>query len=326
MSTATTILALDGVFDTGLAAFQDTLATARDLAPPALRESLNSSVSSIRRATRTAHGLAIPTVRADVLPTPGFVFVPALGAKTEEGIADALAHPDVKRAVELLRTWQANGATIAAACTGTFVLAETGLLDKQEAATSWWLAPFFRARYPSVAIDDSRALVGNDRVVTAGAVLAHFDLALWFVRQRSPELADTVARYLMLDPRSPQATYAIPDHLRHADHLVMLFEKWARENLDTGFSLEQAAAFVGTSERTLSRRINMVLGRSPLSYFQSLRVERAAYLLRTTKLGMDEIAARTGYDNAATLRTLLRRKTGRTASEIRRTNHLEVQD
>tara|TARA_Y100000813_G_scaffold167547_1_gene129380 strand:- start:486 stop:878 length:393 start_codon:yes stop_codon:yes gene_type:complete len=130
----------------------------------------------------------------------------------------------------------------------------------------------------------------------------------------------------MLDPRSPQATYAIPDHLRHADHLVMLFEKWARENLDTGFSLEQAAAFVGTSERTLSRRINMVLGRSPLSYFQSLRVERAAYLLRTTKLGMDEIAARIGYDNAATLRTLLRRKTGRTASEIRRTNHLGVQD
>ena len=130
----------------------------------------------------------------------------------------------------------------------------------------------------------------------------------------------------MLDPRSPQATYAIPDHLRHADHLVMLFEKWARENLDTGFSSEQAAAFVGTSERTLSRRINTVLGRSPLSYFQSLRVERAAYLLRTTKLGMDEIAARTGYDNAATLRTLLRRKTGRTASEIRRTNHLGVQD
>ncbi|WP_374604810.1 helix-turn-helix domain-containing protein, partial [Arenimonas sp.] len=107
---------------------------------------------------------------------------------------------------------------------------------------------------------------------------------------------------------------------RHTDRLVMLFEKWARQNLDAGFSLGRAATFVGTSERTLSRRLHAILGRSPLAYFQDLRVERATYLLKTTQLSIDEIATRTGYDNGATLRTLLRRKTGRTALEIRRSN------
>ncbi|MBS3959779.1 MAG: helix-turn-helix domain-containing protein [Xanthomonadaceae bacterium] len=320
MMASTTVLALDGVFDTGLAAIQDTLATARDLAPPGSNDAWKTQVFSIRRVAHTAHGLAIPTMQAEAHSNPEFVFVPALGAKTEEGIEKALAHPDVRRAGELLGRWQSQGATIAAACTGTFVLAEAGLLNGQEATTSWWLAPFFRSRYPGVTLDDSRSLIPGNAVVTAGAVLAHFDLALWFVRQRSPELADTVARYLMLDPRSPQSTYAISDHLRHTDRLVMLFEKWARQNLDAGFSLGRAATFVGTSERTLSRRLYAILGRSPLAYFQDLRVERATYLLKTTQLSIDEIATRTGYDNGATLRTLLRRKTGRTALEIRRSN------
>ncbi len=158
MMTSTTILALDGVFDTGLAAIQDTLATARDLAPPGSNDAWKAQVLSIRRVAHTAHGLAIPTMQAEARSNPEFVFVPALGAKTEEGIEKALAHPDVRRAGELLGRWQSQGATIAAACTGTFVLAEAGLLNGQEATTSWWLAPFFRSRYPGVTLDDSRSL------------------------------------------------------------------------------------------------------------------------------------------------------------------------
>ena len=62
-----------------------------------------------------------------------------------------------------------------------------------------------------------------------------------------------------------------------------------------------------------------VLGRSPLSYFQSLRVERAVHFLKTTNASVDEVAARVGYADGVTLRTLLRRRLNQGIKEIRRT-------
>jgi transcriptional regulator GlxA family with amidase domain len=206
----------------------------------------------------------------------------------------------------------------AAACTGTFVLAESGLLDGRTATTSWWLGPFFRARYPRVVLDDRRMVVRSNDVVTAGAALAHFDLALWLVRRISRALAAVTARYLMIDPRSSQAAYAIPDHLTHTDAVVERFERWARENLSNGFSLNHASRAVGASPRTLARRLRAVLGKSPMSYFQGLRVERAVHLLQTTDESVERIAIEVGYSDAVTLRNLLRRQLGRSASQLRR--------
>jgi transcriptional regulator GlxA family with amidase domain len=74
---------------------------------------------------------------------------------------------------------------------------------------------------------------------------------------------------------------------------------------------------VGTSQRTLARRLALVLGKSPLSYVQDLRVERATHLLQTSEASVDEIAAEVGYADGVTLRTLLRRKTGRGVRELR---------
>jgi transcriptional regulator GlxA family with amidase domain len=67
----------------------------------------------------------------------------------------------------------------------------------------------------------------------------------------------------------------------------------------------------------LARRLQGVLGKSPLSYFQDLRVERAVHLLRTSTESVDQIAAHIGYADGVTLRALLRRKLGRGVRELR---------
>ncbi|RYF41509.1 MAG: helix-turn-helix domain-containing protein, partial [Comamonadaceae bacterium] len=202
----------------------------------------------------------------------------------------------------------------------TFVLAGTGLLDGRGATTTWWLAPLFRERHPLVQLDSSPRLVHSGRFVTAGAAMAHIDLALWLVRRSSPALAAVTARYLLADAPGSQAQFVIPDHVAHNDPTVERFERWARDRLARAapaFSLAEGAHAAGTSTRTLTRRLQAVLGKSPLAYFQELRVERAVHLLQTSRASVDQIAARVGYEDGATLRVLLRRRLGRGVRELR---------
>jgi transcriptional regulator GlxA family with amidase domain len=145
------------------------------------------------------------------------------------------------------------------------------------------------------------------------------DLALWLVRRTSPQVASLTAKYLIVDARPSQSAYALTDHLVHSDPIVQRFERWARSHVARGFSLNEAARTVGSSKRTLARRMQSVLGKSPLSYFQSLRVERAVHLLKTTNASVDEVAERVGYADGVTLRTLLRRRLNQGIREIRRT-------
>ena len=85
-----------------------------------------------------------------------------------------------------------------------------------------------------------------------------------------------------------------------------------------GFSLDAAAKAVGTSKRTLARRMQSVLGQSPGGYFQNLRIERAVHLLKTGSASVDEVALRVGYTEGTTLRNVLRRRLKVGIKEIRR--------
>ncbi|HXA46651.1 MAG TPA: helix-turn-helix domain-containing protein [Burkholderiaceae bacterium] len=314
------VLALDGVFDTGLAIVLDALSTANELASMQSHPGspFNVSLIGMRRRVLSAQGMGVPVLRAEECPEPDVVIVPALGYKMPDSLTQALARPDVADAAAALRHWAASGARIAAACIGTFVLAESGLLDRQEATTTWWLTPLFRQRYPEVRLDASHMVVHSGQFVTSGAAFSHIDMMLWLIRQSSPELAALVARYLVVDSRPSQSAYIISDHLAHSDPMVERFDRWARANMERGFNLDHAADALNTSKRTLARRIHEVLGKTPVTYVQDLRIERAVHLLKTSNHSVDKIAELVGYGDGVTLRTLLRRRLGKGIREIKR--------
>jgi transcriptional regulator GlxA family with amidase domain len=313
------MLVIDGTFDMGLSIPLDAFQIANNISARAMEGSTRFEVTLVGmgRKVRTARGLTVPVQAITADLKPDWVFVPALAEGLPEQLIPALERPDVRRAAAQLRTWHAGGAKIAASCVGAFLAAESGLLDEREATTTWWLSPLFRQRYPNVRLDESRMLVPTDVGVTAGAAMGHLDLALWLIRKASPELATLVSRYLLADIRSSQAAYIIPNHLAQADPLVARFERWAREHLQAGFSLTEAAAALAVSPRSLQRRCQAVLGKSPLAYFQDLRVERAKALIHGSGLDLDAIAAEVGYVDGATLRTLLRQRLGRGVRELR---------
>jgi transcriptional regulator GlxA family with amidase domain len=312
------LFVLDDVFDTGMTVLLDTFANANELAAAQGFDAPPFEVKLIgpRRRVRTARGLSASVEPLDAFPRPDWVVFPALNAKQPERLAAMLQRRDVRDAITHLQNWHAAGINIAGACIGTFVLAEAGILNDGEATTTWSLAPFFRQRYPSIKLDDSRMIVESRGVVTAAAAMGHLDLALWLVRQTTPELAALVARFMLIDQRASQAHYIIPDHLAHADPLISKFERWARENLSNGFSLTGAASALSVHSRTLQRRTEAVLGKSPLEFFQDLRIERARHLV-STGCNLETIASEVGYADSATLRTLLRRKLGHGVRELR---------
>ena len=313
-----TILVLNGVFDTGLTVLLDTFATANELASMqgARRPPFDVRLVGPRRRVRTALGMTTTVEPMSTVRRPDWVIVPALNTKQPERLVEALARRDVRDALAHLRNWNGRGIGVAAACIGTFLLAESGLLDDREATATWSLAPLFRQRYPNVRLDDSRMIVVSGGVVTAAAMMGPLDLALWLVRQASPDLAALIARLMLIDRRTSQAQYVIPDFLAHADPLVERFERWARANLSAGFSLQNAANALSVTARTLQRRTEAVLGKSPLAFFQDIRVERAQHLIAIGD-DLEKIAAEVGYADSATLRNLLRRRLGRGVRDLR---------
>jgi len=264
---------------------------------------------------RTDNGLSVPVtkpprVRADV------VLVPALAQMMPATLSAALAKDEVADALHMLAACASN-TLIGAACTGTFVLAEGGLLDGRPATTTWWLAPLFRERYPNVTLDTSKIVVPAGNRVTAGAAISHVDLALWIIRQQSAQLATLTARYFLVEERASQARYVLPDRVLHADALVRAFESWTREHIAEPFSLERAASAIGTSERTLARRVRAVFGRPPLKFVQDIRAQKAIELLSDGNISIETAACAVGYTNASTLRVVLRKRLGVGVRDLR---------
>ena len=313
------VVVYDGVFDSGLTSILDVLDNANALGgqihePPTWDVTMVGSASQVR----TGAGLVVAPQPLEHADTADLLVVPALAGSSPEALLDHVGG-DVSLPVrDLIARTRDRGTAIASACAGTFLLAETGILDGMRATTTWWLSPTFRDRYPRVDLDYSQMVIASDGITTAGAAFGHIDLALSIVRAGSPALADLVARYLVVDERPSQSAYTIPSALAQSDPTVAAFERWTREHLAEPVSMADAAKAIGVSERTLQRSVQRTIGTSPIRFVQDLRIERACHLLRTTDLSVETISRKVGYEHPHTLRVLLRERTGKTPSALRR--------
>jgi transcriptional regulator GlxA family with amidase domain len=304
------LAAVDGCFGIGVMSVLDLLQTAdalRARVDPAI-PAIDVRVVGVTPRVATGSGMVlVADAGLGDLPTFDVIVACAMTAFTTDDTLAALSRPDVRRLVGALTDAGERGVGLAAACTGSFVLAETGLLDGGRATTSWWLGPGFRTRYPRVDLDLDAMVVTDSRAVTAGAAFAHVDLAVALLRRHSPALADLTSRMLLADQRPAQRAYMALGDLEHDDPIVRAFEDHVRAHLDAPMDIAAAARAIGTSRRTLERRVRRMLGLSPLALVQRLRVERAVHLQATTGDGADQIAPRVGFANGSTLRALLRR-------------------
>jgi transcriptional regulator GlxA family with amidase domain len=308
----------DGVFDSGLAAILDVLDYANAMADEVPGgPSWHATMVGFQAEVRTGAGHLVATESAAQVESADLLVVPARPARHSAEVLDYVVSEQSLPVRSLIARTREHGTAIASACTGTFLLAEAGILDGLSATTTWWLSPAFRSRYPTVLLDEGRMVVASDGITTAGAAFGHVDLALAIVRTSSPAVADLVTRYLVIDERPSQSVYSIPSALAQSDPTVAAFERWARERLSEPISIPQAAKAIGVSERMLQRSVQRTLGTSPIRFIQDLRIERASHLLRTTEQSLETISRKVGYKHPNTLRVLLRERTGKTTVALR---------
>ncbi|WNC74026.1 helix-turn-helix domain-containing protein [Thalassotalea psychrophila] len=208
-----------------------------------------------------------------------------------------------------------SGVIMAANCTGTFLLAETGLLNWKAATTTWWLEKEFRHRYPSVRLDIKDMITSDERVICAGALSSYFNLAIKFIEQYSdPKIANLCAKIMLVDvgqaSQEPyQTLFAIPEV---KDELVSKVLYELQTNFQHNIDLHQLACKYGVSQRTLIRRFKSELDSAPLEYLQNVRLESAKKLLESSSLSLIQIVEQVGYSDVSSFSRLFKRRLGLT--------------
>ncbi len=250
---------------------------------------------------------------------PEILVIPELWLAPTDDVGDRYA--DLKA---WIRACYRSGCMIYTACSGSILLAATGLLDGREATSHWGYEDLFRRRFPAVRFNPHPSLVIADpagRIVTAGGTTSWHDLALHIIaRHCHPGEALRIAKvYLLKWHAEGQLPFAsLVRRQPHADSVVRHAEAWLSRHFHEPQAVSAVVTACGIPERTLKRRFKNATGSPLIVHVQNLRIEEAKRLLETTDIAADEIAARVGYDNPAFFRRLFKRCTGLTPGPYRR--------
>ncbi|MEU0189598.1 helix-turn-helix domain-containing protein [Streptomyces afghaniensis] len=229
--------------------------------------------------------------------------------------------PRAPAVLDAIRRAHARGARIMSFCTGTFALAEAGLLDGRRAATHWRWADSFRRLHPKVLLEPDVLFVDEGDLLTAAGSAAALDLGLYvWRRDHGAEIANHVSRRLVFAAHRDggQRQFVerpVPDV--RDESLAPLLE-WAQERLGEPLTVTDLAARARVSPATLHRRFRAQLGTTPLAWLTGERVALACRLIERGEERLDVVAARSGLGTAANLRNRLRRVTGLSPSAYRR--------
>lgn len=235
------------------------------------------------------------------------------------GYANILAPPPAE-ALAALRAAEARGARLVSICTGAFGLAHAGALDGRRATTHWAWAGELAKRFPSIEVDPDALFVDEGEVLTSAGLSAGIDLSLHLIRRDfGAEAGERVARHMVAPPHRDggQAQFFKPEPPAATGSLEPT-RRWAAERLAEPLDVAAMSRHAAVSSRTFARRFRAETGTTPLQWLLSQRVLEARRLLEATDLPVEEVAWRTGFGTAASLRDHFRRATATTPTAYRR--------
>lgn len=219
-----------------------------------------------------------------------------------------------------------KGATVGGICGGTFLLAQTGLLDGKTATTHWGFVQEFRKRFPQITLLPEKLITDEGDLLCSGGCNSYVDLSVYLIeRFCGRNVALQCSKTMLHDfARSSQAPYMVFKHNRnHNDRQILEVQNLIEEKYSNNFDPEQLARECGMSRRTFERRFKKATGLTPVFYLQRTRVEAAKQMLETDRQTFDEISYRAGYEDASYFRKVFIKHTGLSPSEYKTKFHKE---
>lgn len=269
---------------------------------------------------QTSTGVEIsPQATLASMPDADIIFVPSV--LIASGADFGRANPGV---LTWIKNAHAHGTRIVSSCTGSFVLAEAGLLDGCEATTHWAFVEPMRKEYPRIKVRGDRIIVAADdggRIVSAGGATSWSDLVLYLVgRYVNEEEARRLAKMSLFDwHHQGQNPYArLVTRPQRDDAVIHMVQEWAASNYAHADIVTAMTTQTKLSEKTFARRFKAATGYAPLEYVQRLRVEESKQLLETSDEAIDAIGEKVGYSDAASFRRVFRKFVGKSPAEYRR--------
>ncbi|MFQ5547162.1 MAG: GlxA family transcriptional regulator [Woeseia sp.] len=197
-----------------------------------------------------------------------------------------------------MKTVNQHGIGLGAICTGSYVLAQAGLLDGYRCSVHWENLAALTDLFPAVTVSRSIFTVDRNRYTSSGGT-APVDMMLHFISaQCGAEVSAGVAeQYIYERIRQPDDQQRIPlKHvIGHQSSKLVVAVELMEANIKEPISQEDLALYVGLSRRQLQRLFQRYLMCAPSRYYLQLRLQRACELLRQTSMSLVEISASTGF-------------------------------
>lgn len=268
-------------------------------------------VSAAGGIVRTSSAVALDTEPIGDL-SPQAIDTLLIAGGDEAGLQALVAN-------DAMRQWTVQAAAHArrygSICTGTFALAQFGLLERRRVATHWSACADLARQCPDVAVDNQALFVNDGRLWTSAGVTTGIDMSLEMVAEDLGNgVANAIAKRLVLYARRPgyQSQFSpVLSAQSQAEAPFAELIEWMRANLARRLDVPQLAARVAMSERTFLRRFTRSTGETPAHFVETLRLDETRNLL-AAGLSLKEIAARTGYANGAQLSKAFDRRFGMT--------------
>jgi len=257
------------------------------------------------RAVASSSGLSItPHGRLADHAGEMLIVMPSYGFQTHATAATARA----------LRAAARRHGVMAGFDTGSWLLADAGLLRGRRATIHWEELSRFAEAFPEVTALRERHVIDGDRITCGGALTA-FDLILHLIgATHGAALRLDVATLFM----SPQTTGPTgPGASQARGGLVARALGLMQAHLEQPLTIAALSARLGRPQRAVEARMQAELGATPRAVYRRLRLRLAQKLAAETGLSVAEIALRCGYQNPAAMTRALRAEFGRTPRAIR---------
>ena len=213
-----------------------------------------------------------------------------------------------------------KGAEVASICTGTFLLAASGLLDGKNCSTNWAVAEKFRRMFPAVNLQIDKLITDEKGIYTNGGAYSFLNLIIYLVEKyygRETAIYCSKVFQIEMDRESQSPFIIFKGQKSHGDDVIEKAQSYIEGHWDEKISMEQLSARYAVGRRIFDRRFIKATGNTPVEYLQRVKIEAAKKAFEATRKTVNEVMYDVGYADAKAFREVFRKITGLSPLEYR---------